>query len=931
MHTFLMTDIEGSTRLWETKPKEMRIGLEKHDRILSEVIASHNGEVFKTAGDAFYAVFDSSLNALLASCDIHLTLKKEDWGDVGEIKVRVGIHSGEINQSKEDYSGQAMNRALGVQSTAHGRQTILTHLVQSQVSTLLPEGIELLDLGIHQLKDLQAPERIWQVSHPELPNSFPPLKSLSSFANNLPLQTSSFVGRESEIEDIKDTLKESPLLTLTGMGGTGKTRISLQVGAEMMEFYKDGVWFIEFASLTDPDLVIQAFAKALNIPESGDVPLAQAMIDRLKKKKSLLIFDNCEHLLANIARLATVILRNCPEIHILASSREALGISGERVYRLPSLELPEPLRGGYTETNCPSLQTLASYPGIQLFVERASQVNQDFALTSENRLPTLQLCLRLDGIPLALELAAARVRAMPVEEITRRLDQRFRILTGGSRTSLPRQQTLRALIDWSYDLLEDNQKLLFERLTVFSNGWTLEASEAICADEENLNSWEILDLLIALVDKSLVLYHEKAGAGRYRMTESLREYAQEKFAQAGGDIPLQRRHRDYYYALLHELKERFYGPDESKSLSVLDLEHDNLARVMDLGLFDEESLEKAQSISAELLLYWRVRGYYTEGRIRLKGLLELKSERTIARAAALNTACALAYLQGDYEEALLFGEEGLSIQRELKDKNGIGVALGNLANLLNYMGRYETAKVMNEEALVLFRELNAVRSIARTLNGLGNVMVMLGEAKQAEEKYSESLALRREMQDSLGVGVSLSNLCDIAYHVNDLEKVEALNEESERIYSELADKRGLAIVNEWKGILAESRGDFEHAQHRYSEALDLYRAIGDKRGYLHFMDLSMKLAIKQGFHERGAKLYGSLEALRQAIKYPTPPHAQLKIVELRHTLQSELSPETYSSLYSEGMSLALESALEYANAKNDPYEISVSSRAEGGG
>ena len=478
-----MTDIEGSTRLWEETPDAMKSALESHNRILEAVIKHHHGTVFLTAGDAFFAVFASPLEAFLASIEIHLGLKKEVWEETGEIKVRIGVHVGEAEE-QESYTGQTMNRAILVQSTGHGQQTILSNIAYLHLKETNLPGVDFLDMGLHQLKDLQGTEQLWQLIHPELPHIFPPLRSLSSSLHNLPFQTSSFIGREREMSELKLLLKETPLLTLTGMGGTGKSRISIQLGADVVEQFPDGVWIIELASLTDPQFVVQTVSKTMRLSESDgseSLPL-QHLVDQLKRRKTLIILDNCEHLLDSVAKMVAAILRQCNDVRILASSREALGVGGERVFRMPSLQLPEAPAGGFHAANCPSPKTLMEFAGIRLFVERAIQVKQDFELTEHNALSTIMLCQRLDGIPLALELAAARIRGLSVEEITKRLDQRFRILTGGSRNALPRQQTLRALIDWSYDLLEDNQKLLFKRLGVFLGGWTLEAAEQVCAD-----------------------------------------------------------------------------------------------------------------------------------------------------------------------------------------------------------------------------------------------------------------------------------------------------------------------------------------------------------------------------------------------------------------------------------------------------------------
>ena len=920
MFTFLMTDIEGSTRLWEERPGAMKEALEKHNLLVTEAIRRHSGNIYLTAGDAFLAVFESPLDALQAAIGIQLALNQEAWEESGDLKVRIGLHVGEA-KALESYTGTTMNRALMIQSAGHGRQTILSHIAYLHLQeSNLPE-IEFVDLGFHQLKDLQAPERLWQVTHPELPFEFPPLRTLSASSHNLPYQTSSFVGREQEISELKVLLTEAPLVTITGMGGTGKSRISIQLAADLLERFPDGVWFVELAQITDPQFVAQAVSKTLRLSEASEAgalagdSLLKHLVDQIKRKKLLLILDNCEHLLDSVAKLTVAILRQCHDVRILANSREALAVGGERVYRLPSMQLPEPPPGGFHASSCPQPSKLMAFAGIRLFVERAEQVKQDFHLSEHNALDVINLCQRLDGIPLALELAAARVRGLSVEEITKRLDQRFRILTGGSRTALPRQQTLRALIDWSYDLLEDNQKALFKRLGVFSGGWTLEAAEAICPDGTLIQSWEILDLLMALVDKSLVIYEEKEGRPRYRLLESLKEYAQEKAAEQGEDLALLSRHRDYYFDFLTGLKPQMYGHEQSDTLKLIDIERDNLKRVIDFACYDEGSRPLGLQLAGLLAHYWRIRGYLLEGRQTIQSILQIEAGRTEDRAYALCGACTLAYIQGDYEEAQRIGEEALSIYQELDHTQGCAVALGNLANVANYMGRYELAKSFNEEALAIYRNLGNKRSVSITLNGLGNVMKMLGENAAAEKFYLESLSLRREMQDSLGIAITLSNLCDIALENRDYTRLETLNSESEVLYTEFADRRGLAIVYEYRSILAAHFGDHESAAAHRRQTLLKYRELGDKRGYVHYLSTSLRVALSLGKYELAAKLDGACEGLRLLIRYPLPPSLEGEATATRKILEESLSAPIYSRLFQEGASMQIEEALQHAESE----------------
>src|SRR5579871_4949806 len=487
--TFLFTDIEGSTHLWEEHPEAMRTALARHDALVRGVIERHNGHVFKTVGDAFCAAFPTASEAVHAALAAQQALISEPWPAPLTIKVRMALHTGAAEVRDNDYFGQPLNRVARLLAAGYGGQALLSQTTYDLTHDALPPSVRLKTLGAHRLRDLNRPEPVFQLLHPDLPAEFPALKSLDNvfLPNNLPQQLTSFIGREREMAEIRSLLERSRLLTLTGIGGSGKTRLTLQAAAEVLGQYPDGVWLVELASLTDPDLIPQTVASALNLTEQAARSYTQTLIDHLQAKTLLLILDNCEHLIPACARLCYALLRICPRIKILASSREGLGIAGEMTYRVPSLSLPD------SKQSLP-LERLRQYEAVRLFIERAQLHKPDFTLTDQQAPALASVCHRLDGIPLALELAAARIRSLSVEEINTRLDNRFRLLTGGSRTALPRQQTLRALIDWSYDLLTDQEKRLLCRLSVFAGGWTLEAAERVCAGEneagEAIEEWE---------------------------------------------------------------------------------------------------------------------------------------------------------------------------------------------------------------------------------------------------------------------------------------------------------------------------------------------------------------------------------------------------------------------------------------------------------
>ena len=475
--TFLFTDIEGSTRLWEEQPEAMGAAHARHQQIIREAVRAQEGTLVRERGegDSTFSVFASASQAVSAAVALQRALNTGPWPPGAALRVRAALHTGQARISDDDYNSSSVNRCARLRAIAWGGQTLLSQATYELVRDEPLEGARFQELGLHGLKDLSRPERVFQLIHPELPRAFPAVRSLESVPNNLPQQLTSFVGREKEMAQVKGALSRARLLTLTGTGGAGKTRLALQSAADVLDDYPDGVWLMELASLADSTLLPQTVASILHVREEPGRSAGEALLGFLKDRTVLLVLDNCEHLLDAGARLADDLLRSCPGVCILATSREALGITGEQTFRVPSLTAPD-ARQTYTADG------LTQYESVRLFIDRAVLSQPAFAVTNGNAPAVAQVCARLDGIPLAIELAAARVKALSVEQIAARLDDRFRLLTGGSRTALPRQQTLKAAIDWSYDLLSEDEKTLLRRLSVFAGGWTLEAAEAVCAD-----------------------------------------------------------------------------------------------------------------------------------------------------------------------------------------------------------------------------------------------------------------------------------------------------------------------------------------------------------------------------------------------------------------------------------------------------------------
>ena len=571
--TFLFSDVEGSTRLWEEHPETMRNVLARHDALAAAVIDQYGGILVKSRGegDSLFCVFALASDATAAVLALQLALTREPWPAETPLRVRMALHTGEPTPRDGDYYGPPVNRCARLRAIAHGGQVLLSDVTHDLGRDSLPPGVSLKPLGEHRLKDLGRPETVFQLCHPDLPFDFPALRSLDQLPNNLPVQVTSFVGREHEIGEVKRLLGSTSLLTLTGSGGSGKTRLALQAAADLLEDSGDGVWLVELASLTDPILVPQSVVSVLGMRVEPGVCPTRTVTEYLKSRHLILILDNCEHLLGACAQLTDALIRSCPRVKVLCTSREGLGIAGETTYRVPSLSLPGPkddLR----------IEALSQYEAVRLFIDRALAAVPGFSVTNRNAPALASVCSRLDGIPLAIELAAARVAVLPVETINERLDNRFRLLTCGSRTALPRQQTLRALIDWSYDLLSASEQVLLRRLAVFAGGWTLDAGEAACAGEP-IDEGDVLDVLTALVEKSLVIYEE--ADERYRLLETVRQYARERLLNGGEVEAVRSRHLDFFARLAEEAKAQLGGPSQAVWLDRLEADHDNLRAALD--------------------------------------------------------------------------------------------------------------------------------------------------------------------------------------------------------------------------------------------------------------------------------------------------------------------------------------------------------------
>jgi predicted ATPase/class 3 adenylate cyclase len=809
LSTFLFTDIEGSTRLWEQEPERMRQALARHDAVIRAAVGAHRGVVVKMTGDGVHAVFDDPLDAINATLELqHAIGNPHDTNGI-TLQVRCGVHAGAVERRDNDFYGSAVNRGARIMNAAHGGQVLVSQAVATLVEGRLPAGIALRDLGSVRLRDLAHPERLYQVIAPDMRREFPALRSLEATPNNLSHQLTPFVGRERELGEIKSLIRETRLVTLHGVGGLGKTRTSLQVAADVIDEYPDGVWFVELAPLTDARLVPQAVASVLAVKEEAGRPVAEALVKFVKDRRLLLILDNCEHLTLACAELARQLLQAGPYVKILASSRENLRVAGEALYPLPPLAAPEP--------QASSAAALRRYEAVRLFVDRATAAQPPFRLTDENATAVAQICRSLDGIPLALELAAARVRAMSVDNIAARLNDRFRLLRAGDQTALPRQQTLRALIDWSYDLLEEPERIMFRRLGVFVGGWTLAAVEAVCAGGE-LNSADIVDLLTRLVEKSLVALDPLTG--RYRLLETVRQYAQERLASADDEPLARNQHLAYFVELAEKARAALFGPEQGTWLARLDLEGENLLAAHAWCNQGENGAELGLRLVNAVKQYWVYRGYLALGyAITIEALGRAGAQKRDAlRSRAQFCAGQLCSLMGRHEEAQQRLEESLAIAKEIDDRNRIAAVLQPLVWATLGRGDIATARGYSNQALTLAREVGSKRDVAAAINLQAQIHRLEGDIAAAEPLYVEVLSLGRELGDRNTIAIGLLNLAMVAIVRGSIDRAAQMLLDVIAIAEEIGSKSAGQSVLEVSAGLASLRQDWQRAARFYGAA-----------------------------------------------------------------------------------------------------------------
>ena len=902
--TFAFTDIEGSTQSWERDRAEMQDAVRRHDAIVRAAIAGRGGYVFKTIGDAFCAAFSRPADAIAAMLDVQNALTAEDFSAVDGLSARAAVHTGTADERDGDYFGPAVNRVARLLAIGHGGQVLVSSVTAAMVHGDLPAQATLDDLGEHRLKDLTRPERVYELRAPGLPTGFPPLRSLSGLTTNLPLQLTSFVGRETEIAEVAALARTNRLVTLVGSGGVGKTRTALYVAAHLLEGTSDGVWLVELAPLASGDHIASVAARALDVTLPADGEPLQALVAALQSKRALIVFDNCEHLLEPVATVVAALLNGCPNVNVLASSREALDIAGERVYRLPSLDVPN-------ESDLEGLHAAdaMSWPAIGLFVERASAANAEFALTDENMPAVAEVCRRLDGIPLAIELAASRMAVLGVKQLSEKLNERFRVLTGGSRSLLPRQQTLRALIDWSYDLLSEPERAVLRRLSVFSGGWTLAAAAAACADDD-LDEWQVFDLLAALVSKSLVVVESIGDDRRYELLNSIREYARERLGASNEAPDIAAKHARYYAALLGELASLVEALEDERWQGAVVPEIDNVRTALDWTIVRDNDRETGLTLLSHIewpelvttpheAVNWfdaAARGANTsEG-----GVTSARVWRHLAR---------LQWLVGrPMSQRERTATDALAAARASSDPNEIAHALANVAIYHRDAERFGDAEPLFVEAYRNVAGLSRLTANAILRNwAISNLQS--GDVDGARRRFTE--VAERERPGSEAHASALLNLGELEFALGNVDAARTAAREARATYARLgAAPLELAVCN--LAAYAMAVDDLREARDRLREAAALMKRSGT-RWRVTALEHHAVLAGFLGDTERAATLLGFTDVhyAGENTRQRTERHGYDRLIRLLAQTYEGHEIERFMSV---GARLTSEQAIEYAVA-----------------
>jgi predicted ATPase/class 3 adenylate cyclase len=915
--TLLFTDIQGSTRLWEAEPEQMAAALRRHDEILRGAIEDADGYVFKTVGDAFCAAFGTAAAAAEAALAAQRELGTQAWPTSRPINVRMGLHTGVCEERDGDYFGPVVNRAARLEAVAHGGQVLVSGATAELLSGALPGDTALRDLGQHRLKDLGRAEQVFQLEAPLLPTSFPPLASLDNpeLPNNLPMLLSAFVGREAELSRVRELVSSSRLVTLTGAGGSGKTRLALQAAAEQIGRAPDGVWLVELAPLTDGRQIHGAVAAVLGIQDQAGPALTEAVTGALTAQDTLIVLDNCEHLIDDAAKFCDQVIRRCPRVRILATSREPLGIDGERIYRVPSLSLP-----GDVEV----VEEVAASDAVRLFAERAR--DSGFILDGQSAPLVATICRRLDGIPLALELAAARLSSMSLKQVADRLDQRFRLLTGGSRNAMPRQQTLQATVEWSFGLLGQRERDTLPRLSVFAESFDLDAAEALCTTA-TVDAFDVADLLGSLVDKSLVVADHAADSVRYRLLETIRQYGAQELLRSEGDAEVLRirdRHAEYYLGLAETAAPSLVSHGQNEWLRRLDAEWDNL-RAAFAHLAAEERAAEVMRLGVALRRFAITRGH-TDVLSYLRPAVDYVSQADPAPSVPLAEAMTVtAELIGllyrtdaaELVAARTYGERALTMARALDDPRAKAHAISKLVESAYIDGDLATAHALAEQGVAIARELGDVQLLGEQLHGLGYTTP---DEEVSRRARLEALACFRESGDDLLASAQLNQVFSADMHAGRIEEGNAHLEQAVALAEQVGGDMLLYFLRANLGLLRLVQGRHAEAVPLVRTSLLMTRRLGRGVGVGELIFAAACCAAWQGDYSRAARLHGAGDAdIKASLEIRTIKWSAAE-QELRereqNRLQELLGATAYGDAYRSGSQLSAKQALDLALARD---------------
>jgi predicted ATPase/class 3 adenylate cyclase len=799
--TFFFSDIEGSTRLIQQLGDRFPEVLLAHHTILRDTLTSHGGKELRTEGDSFFIVFGSALDACAGAAAVQTALARRSWPDGVQLRVRIGLHTGEATLVGKEYLGLDVHRAARVAGAAHGGQVLISETTRALVDHGLPPELGLRDMGIHRLKDLARPERLYQLTIAGLSADFPALRTLETIPNNLPTQLTSFIGRDDQVREVKQLLGRSRLLTLTGPGGTGKTRLSLQIAADVMDQFPDGVYFVALSAVQDPELVPSAIAQALSVSTTGSRRPIEALLEHLHDKRLLLVLDNFEQLLP-AAQVTTQLLEGSPGLRVMVSSRAVLRVYGEQEFPVPPLTLPD-------AKSVSDLSTLSQFEAVKLFIERAVGVKPDFVATNENAPAIAGICERVDGLPLAIELAAARVKLFSPQALLTRLEKSFSALGTGARDLPGRQQTLRGAIQWSYDLLDPPHRQLMTRFSVFARGGSLEQVEQVCGPAEEVGG-DVVEGLDQLADQSLVRRLPDFDEPRFLMLQTIREFGAERLAETGESDAIRNRHLQAYLALAQQAGPKLFGRERKDWLDRLEIEHDNFRVALDWAVAKGDA-RSAMRLGGTLWRFWQMRGHIHEGRVRMTQVLAMPGGQDYPedRLLGLEAAGGLAYWQADMDAARGLYDECLDLIRRLgADKRRLANALYNAAfpRLVN-RSAIEGSRELLKEALPLFKEAGDQSGVARALWALGNGHYFAGELSASRQFLEESEAIARAVDDRFALGWALHTHGLVSLKLKDVGTARKNFLEAVDLFSDANDVSGIVLQLDNLSQVIRAEGD----------------------------------------------------------------------------------------------------------------------------